>query len=322
MKLVSFRTVDDRHVTGTAVTQSSRLGIVDGSAVHELPGTLLDHLRQGDGLAHLGALADGDYLGEHRWDDLEICSPLPRPNSLRDFMLVEEHVKGSLGDVAPEWYNIPVYWKGNCDTVVGPEVTIPWPYYTDKLDFELELAAVIGRKAFRVDIDEAAECIAGFTIFNDWSARDIQMREMSVGLGVGLSKDFATSMGPCLVTADDFDIATARLRARVNGELWSEGTLGGMQFSFAEVISHLSQEQTLQPGDVLGSGTVARGCGLELDRWIKSGDTVELEVEGIGVLRNVVGTKNQPPEPGAGIATVLQPAAPVEGAKNQERSPR
>lgn len=316
MKLVSFRTVVDRHAADAAHTRDVRFGIMDRGTVRELPGTLLEHLQQGDCLAHLKALVDGDHLVEHQWDDLEICSPLPRPNSLRDFMLIEDHVKGSLGDVAPEWYNIPVYWKGNCDTVVGPGATIPWPYYTDKLDFELELAAVIGRRAYRVDVDEATECIAGFTIFNDWSARDIQMREMSVGLGVGLSKDFATSMGPCLVTVDDFDIATTRLRARVNGELWSEGTLGGMQFSFAEVISHLSQEQTLQPGDVLGSGTVARGCGLELNRWINSGDTVELEVDGIGVLRNVVGPKNQPPKPGAGIATVLRPAAPIVGATN------
>lgn len=316
MKLVSFRTVDDSSSADVADIGVSRLGIVEGDTVHELRGTLLDHLREGDALAHLGNLSSSDVIGEHRCGDLVICSPLPRPNSMRDFMLVEDHVKGSLGDVAPEWYQIPVYWKGNCDTVIGPNATVPWPYYTDKLDFELELAAVIGCTAHRVSVDEAAGCIAGFTIFNDWSARDIQMREMSVGLGVGLSKDFATSMGPCLVTADDFDVSTARMRARVNGEVWSEGTLGGMQFSFAEVISHLSQEQPLRPGDVLGSGTVARGCGLELDRWVQAGDIVELEVDGIGVLRNVVGAKHRPPGPRAGIESVLQPAAPTTGARN------
>jgi 2-keto-4-pentenoate hydratase/2-oxohepta-3-ene-1,7-dioic acid hydratase in catechol pathway len=288
--------------------RAEHLGVLDGDLVRELPGSLLTELRRNDGLATLRRNAAGPALAEHRLADVSLCAPLPRPNSMRDFMLVEEHVRGSLGDVPPEWYRIPVYWKGNCDTVVGPEATVPWPYYTDKLDFELELAAVIGRRASRVTVAEAADHIAGYTIFNDWSARDIQMREMSVGLGVGLSKDFATSMGPCLATTEAFDVATAGMQARVNGEVWSEGTLGAMLFSFAEIISHLSQEQTLEPGDVLGSGTVARGCGLELDRWIQPGDVVELKVDGIGTLRNTAGRKNAPPDPGAGIETIMQSA--------------
>jgi len=114
------------------------------------------------------------------------------------------------------------------------------------------------------------------------------MREMALQLGPGLGKDFATSIGPCLVTPDEIDPFAARMEARINGEVWSSGTLGSMQFSFAEMVSHVSQEQTLMPGDVLGSGTIGRGCGLELDRWIQPGDVVELEVEGIGVLRNRV----------------------------------
>jgi 2-keto-4-pentenoate hydratase/2-oxohepta-3-ene-1,7-dioic acid hydratase in catechol pathway len=237
--------------------------------------------------------------------DVRLDAPLPRPNSLRDFMLVEEHVRGSFGDVPAAWYDIPVYWKGNPDTVIGPEATVPWPYYTDQLDFELEMGAVIGRETHKVSVEEAHEAIAGYTIFNDWSARDIQFRELSVMIGPGLSKDFATSLGPTLVTADAIDIDAARMTARVNGELWSEGTLGQMRFSFAEVVSHLSQEQTLHPGDVLGSGTVARGCGLELDRWIRPGDVVELEVEGIGVLRNTIGDKHAPPPEGSGVPSVL-----------------
>lgn len=224
--------------------------------------------------------------------DVRLRAPLPRPNSLRDFMLVEEHVRNSLGHVPDEWYEIPVYWKGNCDTVFGPEDTVPWPSYTEKLDYELEIGAVIGRRAYRVGVEEAAACIAGYTIFNDWSARDIQFREMKVGLGPGLGKDFATSLGPVLTTADAIDIATTGMRARINGETWSEATLGAMRFSFPEVISHLSQEQPLQPGDVLGSGTVGRGCGLEIDRWLQPDDVVELEVDGIGVLRNRVGSRS------------------------------
>lgn len=226
--------------------------------------------------------------------DVRLRAPLPRPNSLRDFMLVEEHVRNSLGHVPDEWYEIPAYWKGNPDTVFGPEDTVPWPSYTEKLDYELEIGAIIGRPAYRVGVEEAAQSIAGYTIFNDWSARDIQFREMKVGLGPGLGKDFATSLGPCMTTADAIDITTTGMRARVNGETWSEGTLGSMRFSFPEVISHLSQEQPLQPGDVLGSGTVGRGCGLEIDRWLQPGDVVELEVDGIGVLRNRVGSPRTP----------------------------
>jgi 2-keto-4-pentenoate hydratase/2-oxohepta-3-ene-1,7-dioic acid hydratase in catechol pathway len=127
---------------------------------------------------------------------------------------------------------------------------------------------------------------------------------MTVGLGPGLGKDFATSLGPCLTTADAIDIAAAPMRARVNGRVWSEGTLGAMRFGFAEVVAHISQEQPLVPGDVLGSGTVGRGCGLELDRWIRPGDVVELEVEGIGVLRTRVGSPDQRARPAAaGAAT-------------------
>jgi 2-keto-4-pentenoate hydratase/2-oxohepta-3-ene-1,7-dioic acid hydratase in catechol pathway len=147
--------------------------------------------------------------------------------------------------------------------------------------------------------EQALDCIVGYTIFNDWSARDIQFREMEVKLGPAFGKDFATSLGPTLTTADDVDISTARMSARVNGETWSEGNLGAMVFSFAEVISTLSVDQPLQPGDVLGGGTIGRGCGLEMDRWIQPGDVVELEVAGIGVLRNRVGQKR--PAPGYGI---------------------
>jgi 2-keto-4-pentenoate hydratase/2-oxohepta-3-ene-1,7-dioic acid hydratase in catechol pathway len=260
-----------------------RVGVLAGDDVAEVlgAGSMLELLRRG-----LDAVRTGERVP---LSEVTLRAPLPRPNSMRDFMLVEEHVRNSLGEVPAEWYEIPVYWKGNCDAVFGPEDEVPWPAYTEKLDYELEVGAVIGRRVRGVGVEDAADCIAGYTIFNDWSARDIQFREMKVGLGPGLGKDFATSLGPCLTTADAIDIKTAPMRARINGEVWSEGTLGAMRFSFPEVISHLSQEQTLHPGDILGSGTVGRGCGLELDRWIRPGDVVELEVEGIGALRNRVG---------------------------------
>ncbi|MQA12683.1 MAG: fumarylacetoacetate hydrolase family protein [Pseudonocardiaceae bacterium] len=299
MQLVTYRHAD---------AAQDRIGVLDGDGVIDLtaavePASDLEReIRAGRGMCGLLAAGDaglalaraaqsGGAAPPVPMAEVTLRAPLPRPNSMRDFMLVEEHVRNSLGHVPDEWYEIPVYWKGNCDTVFGPEDIVPWPSYTDKLDYELEVGAIIGRRAYRVDAEQAAGCIAGYTIFNDWSARDIQFREMKVGLGPGLGKDFATSLGPCITTADAIDINTAAMSARVNGETWSEGTLGSMRFSFCEVIAHLSQEQPLQPGDVLGSGTVGRGCGLEIDRWLQPGDLVELEVEGIGILRNRVGQR-------------------------------
>jgi 2-keto-4-pentenoate hydratase/2-oxohepta-3-ene-1,7-dioic acid hydratase in catechol pathway len=288
VRLVTFRvTGSDRDRLGALLDDDGVLDLTAAGA----PASLLELLREGEpGMARVRELVAGGRA-DHALDAVAVRAPLTRPNSIRDFMLVEEHVRNSFGEVPAEWYEIPVYWKGNCDAVLGPDDDVPWPRYTEKLDYELELGAVIGRPVREATLEDAAASIAGFTIFNEWSARDIQFREMTVGLGPGLGKDFATSLGPCLTTADAFDVASARMSARVNGEVWSEGTLGAMRFSFPEVIAHLSEEQTLQPGDVLGSGTVGRGCGLELDRWIAPGDVVELEVEGIGTLRNRVAAR-------------------------------
>jgi 2-keto-4-pentenoate hydratase/2-oxohepta-3-ene-1,7-dioic acid hydratase in catechol pathway len=287
MRLVTFRR---REAPGV----EKSIGALSGSGVLDLgsiAGSMLELLRtEGAGLgdARRAMERGGSVLS---LGEVELLAPLPRPNSIRDFMLIEEHVRNSFGEVPEAWYEIPVYWKGNPDTVLGPDATVPWPHYTDKLDFELEVGAVIGRRVWKATVDEAAEAIAGYTVFNDWSARDIQFREMQVSLGPGLGKDFASSLGPCLATPDEFDITTARMVARVNGETWAEGGLGSMLYTFPQVIAHLSQEQPLLPGDLLGSGTVGRGCGLELDRWIEPGDVVELEIQGIGVLRNVVGRR-------------------------------
>jgi 2-keto-4-pentenoate hydratase/2-oxohepta-3-ene-1,7-dioic acid hydratase in catechol pathway len=210
-------------------------------------------------------------------------------------MVVEEHVVRSMGTdrVPEEWWNIPVYYKGNVDEIYGPDDVVPWPAYTDKLDYELEVGAVVGKPGRRISAEDAAAHIVGYTLYNDWSARDIQFREMSVGIGPGYGKDFGSSLGPCIITSDEFDRDSARLTATIDGEVWSEGVLGTMHFSFEQIIEWITQEQTIQPGDVLGSGTVGGGCGLELDRWLREGSLVELEAEGLGVLRNRVGRKGQ-----------------------------
>ena len=228
----------------------------------------------------------------HTRAEVRLLAPLPRPNSIRDFLTNEEHVRNVRKEPpAEEWFNLPVHYKGNPDAVYGPEDEIPWPNFTARLDYELELAAVIGTPGREIALADSERHIFGYTIFNDWSAREIQRREQSVNLGPAIGKDFANSFGPCIVTTDEFDPATAVMRATIDGEVWSEGTLSAMSFDFGEIVAWLSQGQTLQAGDVLGSGTIGRGCGLELDRWLEPGSVVELEVEGIGVLRNRVGQR-------------------------------
>ncbi|WP_265109022.1 fumarylacetoacetate hydrolase family protein [Halosolutus halophilus] len=221
--------------------------------------------------------------------EYDLLAPLPRPNTLRDFMAIEEHVENSLGGEIPDvWYELPVCYKGNPDSVVAPGETVQWPDYSQIMDYELEIAAVIGKRGRDIDAADAEAYIAGYTVFNDFSARDIQGREMEGRLGPAKGKDFANGLGPYFVPREDIDALEDPMTARIDGEVWSEGTVDEMYHSFAEIIEHVSQSETLYPGDVIGSGTVGEGCGLELGRWLEDGDTIELEVEGIGVLEHTV----------------------------------
>ena len=244
-----------------------------------------------------GALSQGvRELDQHdapRWGlDEVVFLPPVEATSLRDFIAFEEHIRAARGrrgaDVPPAWYRMPVYYKGNYRSLLGHGQLLTWPRYSQRMDYELELACVIGKEGIDISEDEAEAYIGGYTVMNDWSARDIQMEEMSVGLGPAKGKDFATSLGPWVVTPDEFNPADARMTARINGELWSDGNIGAIHWSFPQMIAHASMDETLYPGDVLGSGTVGGGCGLELDRWLQAGDVVELEVEGIGTLRTQV----------------------------------
>jgi 2-keto-4-pentenoate hydratase/2-oxohepta-3-ene-1,7-dioic acid hydratase in catechol pathway len=187
------------------------------------------------------------------------------------------------------WYERPLYYKGNPHSVVGPEADIRWPACTERLDFELEFGVFIGRAGRNIPASEAHAYVAGYTIFNDFSARDVQLREMQGRLGPAKGKDFDTgnALGPYLVTPDEIpEPQRLAALARVNGEEWSRGSTADLYFSVDEMIAFISQDETLYPGDFVGAGTVPGGCGLELDRWLRPGDMVELEVEGLGVLRN------------------------------------
>jgi 2-keto-4-pentenoate hydratase/2-oxohepta-3-ene-1,7-dioic acid hydratase in catechol pathway len=224
---------------------------------------------------------------------VELGAPLPNPASLRDFIAFEDHIAATSKKrgqpIPPEWYKAPVYYKGNHRTIIGPDESLRWPLETTKLDYELELACVIGRKGTDVSERDADGYIAGYTIMNDFSARDIQFQEMACRLGPAKGKDFATAIGPCLVTPDEIpDIGALTMIARVNGEEWSRGQFGTIHWSFHQMIAHVSRGETIYPGDLFGSGTVGGGCGLELDRYLKPGDVVELEIQPIGILRNRV----------------------------------
>lgn len=234
--------------------------------------------------------------------DVRLLAPVPRPRRIRDYLTYTEHAAGSGLAVPPAFAAMPICYKCNVETVIGPDEPLLWPSYTDQLDFELELGFFTSGGGRDMTPDEAASRIAGVTIFNDVSARDIQIFEMSLTIGPSKGKDFCTAMGPCVLTMDEVDEWSIEMSARVNGETWASGTTKNRQFSFAEVLAWASLDEDVYPGEFFGLGTVGGGCGLELDRWIQPGDVVELEASGLGVLRNIVGDKRIAPK-GAGVAS-------------------
>lgn len=271
-----------------------------------VPSTMLEWLEGGpsalaasrEAVAYLATLGEAPLGPEgetilYPRREVRLRAPLPNPPSLRDFIAFEDHIAATSKrrgqPIPPEWYKAPVYYKGNHRTIIGPEEDLRWPLETTKLDYELELACVIGLEGRDLSERDAHGYIAGYTIMNDFSARDIQFQEMACRLGPAKGKDFATALGPCLVTADEIpDPAGLTMIARVNGEEWSRGRFGTIHWSFAQMIAHVSRGEAVYPGDVFGSGTVGGGCGLELDRYLKVGDVVELEIQPIGILRTKV----------------------------------
>ena len=231
--------------------------------------------------------------------------PVPEPPTVRDFSAFEAHVavaRRSRGlDMDPEWYEGPVFYFSAPSAVVGPGDPVHAPRGCTDLDYELEVAAIVGVACRDVAPEDWLDVVAGFTVMNDWSARDLQRREMRLGLGPTKAKDFATSLGPRLVTPDELpDVRSGRprgaMRATVNGAEWSRGDLADLHFGWGELIAHASRDADLRPGDVIGSGTVGTGCILELAAthgaerhpWLAPGDTVTCEVEGLGRLANPV----------------------------------
>ncbi|MGD6843352.1 fumarylacetoacetate hydrolase family protein [Bacillus infantis] len=240
--------------------------------------------------------------GAYPLEEVTLKAPLPCPKSFRDFYAFEEHVKTAREnrglEMIKEWYELPVFYFSNHLAIKGTGEPIHLPAGCSKLDYELEIACIIGKEGQNISAKEADGYIFGYCILNDWSARDIQRKEMKVGLGPAKGKDFATSIGPYIVTKDELESYRVDngydldMTAKVNGVLLSDGNLKDIYYSFNEMIEKASENTTIYPGELIGSGTVGTGCILELGedvhRWLKPGDTVELEITGLGKLFNTI----------------------------------
>lgn len=302
MRIVDFAAADNHH------SLQSMLALMDAGDAG------LDRAR-GIVAGVGGSTPDAAVLSR---DTVRLMAPLPIPRSLRDSLLFEAHYKRAFEQIyrriaadepdpdaayaaykkagkcgpPPHWYDRPTFRLCNHLAVVGPDTEIRWPSISKEMDFELELGCVIGGTGHDISPERAGEYIFGYTILNDFSARDVQRHNIQTGQGGGAaSKDFDTgyALGPCIVTIDEIgDPYALTMLARVNGEEWSRGHSGTMYHRFEDLIAAISIDTTLYPGEVIGSGTVGGGCGLELDRFLEEGDTVELEIEKIGVLSNQI----------------------------------
>ena len=235
--------------------------------------------------------------------EVDLLPPVTNPNTFRDFYAFEQHVKAARKlrglEMHPDWYKLPIFYFSNPTTLYGHGAIVPYPAGTEELDFELEFAIIIANGGRDIKKENAEKIIAGYTILNDWSARDLQREEMQLNLGPAKGKDFANSFGPYMVTPDELTDAWdsnklhLRMTCHVNGKLISDGNTNDLYHSFPTMIERASMNVDLQPGDYIGSGTVGTGCILELKPestggWLKKGDVVRLEIEHIGVLENTI----------------------------------
>lgn len=330
MKLVTF-TDNAVHTEPRAMRQDTGTGgILHNQRVYKLsavaqwgqqnnqltlenvPSSVLDFVNlsasQRQTIATLSSRLEEAGLSSVPLEEVRLRAPIELPPSVRDFYAFEQHVKTARANrglgMIPEWYDFPVFYFSNHRAIYGPEDQIPYPQHSKALDFELEMACVIGQAGRDIPADQASAYIAGYCVMNDWSARDLQMEEMKLNMGPVKGKDFATSLGPWLVTPDELAAkqasqgATERydltMTAHLNGQEISSGNFKDIYFSFPQMIERASLNAWLVPGDILGSGTVGTGCLLEFgdkrERYLQPGDIMELEIEGLGLLRNTVVT--------------------------------
>ena len=323
MKLTTFER-DGKIVTGAAVPGDMLLDLCaaarpeDVALLGSMQSIIEAEEQSLDIIAALLASSSGDHLMP--MDSVRFLAPLPLPNSIRDFANFELHCLQALErsmrtraatQPDPEaayrsyrdsgayalpkiWYERPFYFKGNRRTCSGHGATVQWPRFTTLMDYELEFAAIIGRGGADIPCERAREHIFGYVIYNDFSARDEQVRDQQFRMGPSKGKDFDTgnAMGPWIVTRDEVpDAGNLAMTVRVNGEVRGQGSSSGMQHSFEDCIAFVSRDETLYAGDVFGSGTVGNGCGFETGRYLEPGDVIELEISKLGVLRNIVGPR-------------------------------
>ncbi len=327
MKLVTFYPISSTERLGVMLGEevldleySARyLSAKIGCDLPTLPHTMLAFLELGE-IAMNDAKKIVKYYNENKnvfpagsvysLEAIMFGAPVPRPTSMRDGYAFRQHVEAARRnrgvEMIPEFDEIPIFYFTNHQAVYGPGNIPVLPLHEAKLDFELECAVVIGKKGRNIRADEADSYIAGLMVMNDWSARELQMKEMKLNLGPAKGKDFATSIGPWLVTMDELaprishslngNIYDLTMTCRLNGREVSRGNVKDMTWTFAQIIERASYGATLYPGDVIGSGTCGTGCFLELNGskvfdpplWIKSGDTVECEIEMLGNLSNTI----------------------------------
>lgn len=286
-----------------------RVGLLVDSRVHALePGIALVDLLGDDGerLAAAGERARSDPRDVVALDDARLLSPVPAPPTVRDFYAFEQHVRTARArrglEMDPDWYELPVFYFSNPYAVNGTDDDVPVPPGCGELDYELEVAAIVGRGGADLDPETAESHIAGYCVMNDWSARDVQRREMKLSMGPVKGKDFATTLGPVLVTPDELEPYRAgqsydlTMTASVNGREYTRASLADVHWSFGQMLAYASRGTRVAPGDVIGSGTCGTGCILELSLvhgseaypWLQPGDHVELAVQHLGALCNRV----------------------------------
>ena len=287
--------LQDSYVVDVAALLGSDRPLPDVRALLELGGTPIDRVRD--------ALGNGIPAPRVPLANVRLCSPVLQPPTVRDYIVYEEHATSQgTREVDEVWYRMPVFYFSNPLVIYGPDQEVPYPSASEQLDYELEIGCVVGCEGANVSESEGLQYIAGFCIFNDWSARDLQFDEMSFGLGPAKGKDSASSLGPWLVTTDEMApfINNGRLNlkcnVRVNGDVWlKDSDASAAYYSWGSIIERASKDSRIVPGDVIGSGTVGGGScresirkGYENARFLEPGDTVELEVENIGVLRSTL----------------------------------